>query len=1190
MKWDLNDFAARHEENNTSFSIAEATSRSEEDLYRKLKEAGIEPPTAQELKFDIDEVEPTEADTIATEAVKGGLQGFLFDVGENIITSVEEFQPDSLDKTKVIFNIPGLNNYDKTKPYVFTMEGDEFDRLKEEKKISYLPQIANEGTATFEFTRTMGKVIRGIQMGGVVTKPITGGTGALSYVAPGAVGSQISFNPYEERTANLINEIIQDTPYEVAAPFFEWLEADDDNTEAEERFKMALESIALDATFGAVFKLWRARRSILKSQLLKKPSDEIAKIEAEEVASIRSNKVTKKELATGNPEYTGKSPATKVLNAKLEDPTIFASPDAAKRIVETLVRGDFRDVNPTGYRVFNTKYLEDEGAAEAINMFETLIRKEMSRKVEGLDVPKGPKTLAEIEEQGLTLADTIQGQRISNLTEDTAGQLGLEKDVLMELMMKDLNDVAGLEARILAYRGVISQYGAELQSLRKQIMNNPDNNAVLRARFHNLLMETEDALRVFGEVRRTAARATTAQRIKVPNMNQRKVNTDEVKDFYKALEDSGMDTKKTQLLAEVLGMGKGPLESVRLAQIGRETWLKKGARGLMEFYRGMLLASAKTHVTNVVSGTVETMVTPFTRVIGGALTGDKELVKETGRHIIGLGYGFNESFMKMIDSIWHERNILDPMGTKIDGLISPYGNGIAMSKLAPDQSSWHPVNWLTQAVNYTGKIARGSMRLLGGEDEFFKQWNYRAQAFAKITKNVPENLTRAQRKDYIAREMDKYFNDVGVATDQDLLQYSRKITFTEELRRGSWSDGLHKASVKFPPLQLFLPFIRTPVNILGRAVERTPILNMVRKHHRDMFMSGDKTARAQAVGNTALGTMLWGSAMYWSMSGRITGGGPIDPDQNKLWRQAGNQPYSILTPSGNWVSYNRLDPTAMPFVFAASAYENAHVFAEEEGTLEEMALMGILGGIRAMSDRTYLQGLKTMADSITMTTTGNADRWHEPFVQLGANMIPGIIQQSHDVATSYGLYEGAEGFQEAIQWQEKFLRRAPQLTGYNAIKHNWITGEPVVSPFGYNTGIPVAPDRPNKYINEIVRMGRSIDPPDTYMGNVELNGPQYAELNRLIGTTEIGGMRLTEALQMFMESEDYNFNPNRRYDPDYDDFRVKGVKKILRRYKDAGKKRLLSSDPKLLDLVIQDKINEATVLQGDEAFFDLNQR
>ena len=66
MKWDLNDFTARHEENNTRFSIAEATSRSEQDLYTKLKEAWIEPPTAEELKFDLDEVESTEANTIAT--------------------------------------------------------------------------------------------------------------------------------------------------------------------------------------------------------------------------------------------------------------------------------------------------------------------------------------------------------------------------------------------------------------------------------------------------------------------------------------------------------------------------------------------------------------------------------------------------------------------------------------------------------------------------------------------------------------------------------------------------------------------------------------------------------------------------------------------------------------------------------------------------------------------------------------------------------------------------------------------------------------------------------------------------------------------------------------------------------------------------------------------------------------------
>ena len=143
------------------------------------------------------------------------------------------------------------------------------------------------------------------------------------------------------------------------------------------------------------------------------------------------------------------------------------------------------------------------------------------------------------------------------------------------------------------------------------------------------------------------------------------------------------------------------------------------------------------------------------------------------------------------------------MGTKIDGLVSNYGNAISMSKVR--DATWHPANYLTYAVNFVGKVARGSMRLLGAEDEFFKQLNYRAQAFAKITKDMPEGMSRIQRKAYISREMDNYFDDIGRATDEDMLQYSRKITFTEELRPGSYGEKLHRLSVNNPPLQLFFP-------------------------------------------------------------------------------------------------------------------------------------------------------------------------------------------------------------------------------------------------------------------------------------------------------------------------------------------------------------------------------------------------
>ena len=102
---------------------------------------------------------------------------------------------------------------------------------------------------------------------------------------------------------------------------------------------------------------------------------------------------------------------------------------------------------------------------------------------------------------------------------------------------------------------------------------------------------------------------------------------------------------------------------------------------MIEFYRGLLLASAKTHVTNIVSGFAETLITPATRYAGSIWTGDKEVQKEVARHFGGLGYGFLESGRMMLKSMLKEQNILDPMGTKLDGLISPHGNAIAMKKL-----------------------------------------------------------------------------------------------------------------------------------------------------------------------------------------------------------------------------------------------------------------------------------------------------------------------------------------------------------------------------------------------------------------------------------------------------------------------------------------------------------------------------
>ena len=77
---------------------------------------------------------------------------------------------------------------------------------------------------------------------------------------------------------------------------------------------------------------------------------------------------------------------------------------------------------------------------------------------------------------------------------------------------------------------------------------------------------------------------------------------------------------------------------------------------------------------------------------------------------------------------------------------------------------------------------------------------------------------------------------------------------------------------------------------------------------------------------------------------------------------------------------------------------------------------------------------------------------------------------------------------------------------------------------------------------------------------------------------------------MFMESETYGFSENRKYNADYDDFRIKGVQKIIRTYKQQAKKQLMANDSGLMNQVIEDRMNAMSVMGGGQQLFELNQR
>ena len=81
---------------------------------------------------------------------------------------------------------------------------------------------------------------------------------------------------------------------------------------------------------------------------------------------------------------------------------------------------------------------------------------------------------------------------------------------------------------------------------------------------------------------------------------------------------------------------------------------------------------------------------------------------------------------------------------------------------------------------------------------------------------------------YVAKRMDEAFDSAGRGVDTEALEYSQRITFTEDLGNNFFGD-LQRLAVRYPAMQLVLPFIRTPTNLLKRAGQRTPLLAMLSK-------------------------------------------------------------------------------------------------------------------------------------------------------------------------------------------------------------------------------------------------------------------------------------------------------------------------------------------------------------------------
>lgn len=217
-----------------------------------------------------------------------------------------------------------------------------------------------------------------------------------------------------------------------------------------------------------------------------------------------------------------------------------------------------------------------------------------------------------------------------------------------------------------------------------------------------------------------------------------------------------------------------------------------------------------------------------------------------------------------------------------------------------------------------------------------------------------------------ARKVGAPENTADIASKVDT--FSKKALFRNELDttnktgQGKILSGIDtitnailEVRKKVPGTGWIIPFVKTPMNILKRGFEYSPLgyTNMV-----------GNTRKSEQVVRSTIGSLVTVAAASLAFNGQTTWGVPTDTKERELFYASGRQPYSIKV-GDRWYSYSKLGPIAYPLAMGAAVgyYWNDNKTAQTDSTLDKIG--SVLGGtVGFFSDQSYVQSIGNLIDSI----------------------------------------------------------------------------------------------------------------------------------------------------------------------------------------------------------------------------------
>ena len=426
-----------------------------------------------------------------------------------------------------------------------------------------------------------------------------------------------------------------------------------------------------------------------------------------------------------------------------------------------------------------------------------------------------------------------------------------------------------------------------------------------------------------------------------------------------------------------LFMALDPGQQVEFAKKGL---IAKGIDAMIEVWINSILTSPVTHMVNIAGNTsfmaLRSLETAVAAGLGKGRTAlgiggkDRVRARESLAQLEGIRASMFDAFLVAGKTAFTEE--ATDIASKIDVRERRAIGTTGDPRVVVQQIRNGNVG--AAFVNTMGIVARMGGRALLAEDEFFKGIARRSQLYqlAEISAaNYYDELismgktVEEAKAGYIQRKTDTLMNPpLELVKDAD--EAARKLTFQGDMK--GFLGDLQRA-MSHPLIKLFVPFFKTPTNVMGETFLRSPLallhpktINQIKAGGREADMAMSRIA----TGSTMMGMMAWLSMGLYGEDNDviITGAGPTDPKARKAWSQGvGFQPYSvnIRQEDGTYqsITYSRFDPVSGVLAMAADFAYYAQ-YEEDPDVIDALATAATLSISEYALQMPFLQGVQEL--------------------------------------------------------------------------------------------------------------------------------------------------------------------------------------------------------------------------------------